>query len=142
MLLSQANQAAGAAPKPGGGAFAWILSQAAPLLMRRAAGRVLVWVWKSDPELLVAAQPTRGVDIGAIEFIHRRIVEERDAGKAVLLVSLEMQEVLGLADRIVVIFEGSIVAEFDAEDVDEQRLGMAMIGSGDQVSPATGEVAP
>jgi len=53
MLLSQANQVAGATPKPGGGAFAWILSQAAPLLMRRAAGRVLVWVWKSDPELLV-----------------------------------------------------------------------------------------
>jgi hypothetical protein len=53
MLLSQANQAAGVTPKPGGGAFAWILSQAAPLLMRRAAGRVLVWVWKSDPELLV-----------------------------------------------------------------------------------------
>ena len=53
MLLSQANQATGAAARPGGGAFAWILSQAAPLLMRRAAGRVLVWVWKSDPELLV-----------------------------------------------------------------------------------------
>lgn len=53
MLLSQANQAAGAAPRPGGGAFAWILSQATPLLMRRAGGRVLVWVWKSDPELLV-----------------------------------------------------------------------------------------
>ncbi|MDQ1135330.1 hypothetical protein QE410_000129 [Microbacterium sp. SORGH_AS 1204] len=53
MLLSQANQAAGAAPRPGGGAFAWLLSQATPLLMRRAAGRVLVWVWKSDPELLV-----------------------------------------------------------------------------------------
>ncbi|WP_394686015.1 hypothetical protein [uncultured Microbacterium sp.] len=53
MLLSQANQAAGAAPRPGGGAFAWVLSQAAPLLMRRAGGRVLVWVWKSDPELLV-----------------------------------------------------------------------------------------
>ncbi len=53
MLLSQANQATGATPRAGGGAFAWILSQAAPLLMRRAAGRVLVWVWKSDPELLV-----------------------------------------------------------------------------------------
>ncbi|MEV7873081.1 hypothetical protein [Microbacterium sp. NPDC089188] len=53
MLLSQANQGTGATPRPGGGAFAWILSQAAPLLMRRAAGRVLVWVWKSDPELLV-----------------------------------------------------------------------------------------
>ncbi|MDF2047127.1 MAG: hypothetical protein K0S70_2060 [Microbacterium sp.] len=53
MLLNQANTAAGSTPRPGGGAFAWILSQAAPLLMRRAAGRVLVWVWKSDPELLV-----------------------------------------------------------------------------------------
>lgn len=53
MLLNQANTAAGSAPRPGGSAFAWILSQAAPLLMRRAAGRVLVWVWKSDPELLV-----------------------------------------------------------------------------------------
>ncbi|MCW2923864.1 MAG: transporter ATP-binding protein [Thermoleophilia bacterium] len=84
-----------------------------------------------DPKLLIAAQPTRGVDIGAIEFIHRRLVEERDAGTAVLLVSLEMSEVLSLSDRIVVIFEGEIVAEFEGGRVDEQRLGMAMIGSGD-----------
>jgi simple sugar transport system ATP-binding protein len=84
-----------------------------------------------DPKLLIAAQPTRGVDIGAIEFIHRRLVEERDAGTAVLLVSLEMQEVLSLADRIVVIFEGEIVAEFEGGTVDEQRLGLAMVGSGD-----------
>jgi simple sugar transport system ATP-binding protein len=89
-----------------------------------------------DPKLLIAAQPTRGVDIGAIEFIHKRLVEERDAGTAVLLVSLEMQEVLSLADRIVVIFEGQIVAEFEGGQVDEQRLGMAMIGSGD---PTPGE---
>lgn len=82
-----------------------------------------------DPILLIAAQPTRGVDIGAIEFIHKRIVEERDAGKAVLLVSLEMQEVLGLADRIVVIFEGAIVAEFEGGSVDEQTLGLAMVGT-------------
>jgi simple sugar transport system ATP-binding protein len=85
-----------------------------------------------DPKLLIAAQPTRGVDIGAIEFIHKVIVEERDAGKAVLLVSLEMQEVLGLADRIVVIFEGQIVAEFHAGEVDERRLGLAMVGSADR----------
>jgi simple sugar transport system ATP-binding protein len=83
-----------------------------------------------DPKLMIAAQPTRGVDIGAIEFIHKQLVAERDAGKAVLLVSLEMEEVLGLADRIVVIFEGEIVAEFDAGDVDEQRLGLAMVGTG------------
>jgi simple sugar transport system ATP-binding protein len=84
-----------------------------------------------DPKLLIAAQPTRGVDIGAIEFIHKRLVEERDAGTAVLLVSLEMQEVLSLADRIVVIFEGEIVAEFAGGTVDEQRLGLAMVGSAD-----------
>ncbi len=84
-----------------------------------------------DPKLLIAAQPTRGVDIGAIEFIHRRLVEERDAGTAVLLVSLEMQEVLSLADRIIVIFEGQIVAEFEGGRVDEERLGLAMVGSAD-----------
>ena len=84
-----------------------------------------------DPKLLIAAQPTRGVDIGAIEFIHRRLVEERDAGTAVLLVSLEMQEVLSLADRILVIFEGQIVAEFEGGTVDEQTLGLAMVGSHD-----------
>ncbi len=82
-----------------------------------------------DPTFLIAAQPTRGVDIGAIEFIHKRIVEERDAGKGVLLVSLEMEEVLGLADRIIVIFEGQIVAEFLAGEADEQTLGLAMVGS-------------
>ncbi len=90
-----------------------------------------------DPKLLIAAQPTRGVDIGAIEFIHTRLVEERDAGTAVLLVSLEMQEVLSLADRIVVIFEGEIVAEFAGGTVDEQRLGLAMVGSADKAGAGT-----
>ena len=90
-----------------------------------------------DPKLLIAAQPTRGVDIGAIEFIHKRLVEERDAGTAVLLVSLEMQEVLSLADRIVVIFEGEIVAEFEGGTVDEQRLGLAMVGSADRAGGTT-----
>ena len=59
-----------------------------------------------DPQVLIAAQPTRGLDVGAIEFVHRRLVEERDEGRAVLLVSLELEEVLSLADRILVIYEG------------------------------------
>ena len=64
-----------------------------------------------DPELLLIGQPTRGVDIGAIEFIHRRLVAMRDAGKAILLVSCELDEILGLADRILVMFDGRIVGE-------------------------------
>ena len=65
-----------------------------------------------DPRVLIAAQPTRGLDVGAIEFVHRRLVEERDEGRAVLLVSLELEEVLSLADRILVMYEGEIVGEF------------------------------
>jgi ABC-type uncharacterized transport system ATPase subunit len=80
-----------------------------------------------DPAVLIAAQPTRGLDVGAIEFVHRRLVEQRDAGKAVLLVSLELDEVLGLADRILVIYEGRIVGEFDPS-VTEEELGIAMTG--------------
>ena len=67
-----------------------------------------------NPELLVAAQPTRGLDVGAIEFVHRQILDERASGKAVLLVSLELEEVLSLADRILVMYEGRIVKEFAA----------------------------
>ena len=66
-----------------------------------------------DPELLVAVQPTRGLDVGAIEYIHKQIVAERDKGKAVLLVSLELDEVMNLSDRILVMYEGEIVGEFD-----------------------------
>jgi ABC-type uncharacterized transport system ATPase subunit len=80
-----------------------------------------------NPQVLIAAQPTRGLDVGAIEFVHRRLVEQRDAGKAVLLVSLELEEVLSLADRILVIYEGRIVGEFDP-GVTEEELGMAMTG--------------
>jgi ABC-type uncharacterized transport system ATPase subunit len=79
------------------------------------------------PRVLVAAQPTRGLDVGAIEFVHRRLVEERDDGKAVLLVSLELEEVLSLADRILVIYEGRIVAEFPPT-VTQEELGVAMTG--------------
>jgi general nucleoside transport system ATP-binding protein len=80
-----------------------------------------------DPRVLIAAQPTRGLDVGAIEFVHKRLVEERDDGRAVLLVSLELDEVLSLADRILVMYEGRIVGEF-APDVAEEDLGFAMLG--------------
>ena len=80
-----------------------------------------------DPSVLIAAQPTRGLDVGAIEFVHRRLVEQRDAGKAVLLVSLELEEILSLADRILVLYEGKIAAEFPP-DVSEEEVGFAMLG--------------
>ncbi len=80
-----------------------------------------------DPRALIAAQPTRGLDVGAIEFVHRRLVEERDEGRAVLLISLELDEVLSLSDRILVIYEGRIVAEY-GPDVSEEELGIAMTG--------------
>jgi len=82
-----------------------------------------------NPAVLLAAQPTRGLDVGAIEFVHRRLVEQRDAGKAVLLVSLELEEVLSLADRILVLYEGRIVGEFPPEATEEE-LGIAMTGGG------------
>ena len=80
-----------------------------------------------DPAVLLAAQPTRGVDVGAIEFLHKRLIAERDDGRAILLVSLELDEVLSLADRILVIFEGRIVADFPP-GVDKETLGRAMLG--------------
>jgi general nucleoside transport system ATP-binding protein len=82
-----------------------------------------------NPSVLIAAQPTRGLDVGAIEFVHRRLVEQRDAGKAVLLVSLELEEIVSLSDRILVLYEGRIVAEFPP-DVTEEELGFAMVGGG------------
>jgi simple sugar transport system ATP-binding protein len=81
----------------------------------------------SNPKLLIAHQPTRGLDVGAIEFVHRRLLEERANGRGILLVSLEFEEVRGLADRILVIYEGQIVAEFPP-DASEEELGVAMTG--------------
>jgi simple sugar transport system ATP-binding protein len=81
----------------------------------------------ANPKLLVAHQPTRGLDVGAIEFVHRRLIAERDKGRAVLLISLEYEEVRALADRILVIYEGKIVAEFPP-DASEEELGIAMTG--------------
>jgi len=82
-----------------------------------------------NPKVLIAAQPTRGLDVGAIEFVHRRLVEERDEGRGVLLVSLELDEILSLSDRILVMYEGEIVGEF-APGVSEEELGVAMTGGG------------
>ena len=81
-----------------------------------------------NPDLLLVGQPTRGVDIGAIEFIHQRIVELRDAGKAVLLVSVELEEILSLSDRIIVMFDGHIMGERLPENTDEKELGLLMAG--------------
>jgi general nucleoside transport system ATP-binding protein len=80
-----------------------------------------------DPRILVAAQPTRGLDVGAIEFVHRRLVTERDEGRAILLVSFELDEILSLSDRILVVYEGRIVGEY-SPDVSEEELGIAMTG--------------
>jgi len=88
-----------------------------------------------DPSVLIAAQPTRGLDVGAIEFVHRRLVEQRDAGKAVLLVSLELEEILSLSDRILVLYEGRIAAEFPP-DVSEEEVGVAMLGGRRQETAA------
>ena len=83
-----------------------------------------------DPELLVAVQPTRGLDVGAIEYIHSQLVAQRDKGKGVLLVSLELDEVMNVSDRILVMFEGRIVGEFDPKTVTTEELGLFMAGAG------------
>ena len=82
----------------------------------------------NDPQLLIATQPTRGLDVGAIEFVHKSLVEQRDAGNAVLLVSLELDEVMNVSDRIAVIYEGKIVGIVDAKNTNENELGMMMAG--------------
>lgn len=82
-----------------------------------------------SPDFLIAAQPTRGLDVGAIEFIHKKLIEERDNGKAVLLVSFELDEILNVSDRIVVLFDGKIVADVKPSETNEQQLGLLMAGS-------------
>ncbi|MEG1994352.1 MAG: heme ABC transporter ATP-binding protein, partial [Oscillospiraceae bacterium] len=82
-----------------------------------------------DPDLLVAVQPTRGLDVGAIEYIHKRLVEERDNGKGVLLVSLELDEIMNVSDRILVIYEGEIVADLSPKEIHIKELGLYMAGS-------------
>jgi simple sugar transport system ATP-binding protein len=88
-----------------------------------------------NPDVLLAAQPTRGLDVGAIEFVHRRLVNERDEGRAILLVSFELDEILSLSDRILVMYEGEIVGEY-SPDVSEEELGIAMTGGGREKTAA------
>jgi simple sugar transport system ATP-binding protein len=89
---------------------------------------VLARELEHDPDLLLVGQPTRGVDIGAIEFIHKRLIAMRDRGKAVLLVSVELDEIMSLADRILVMFDGTITGELAADGADERRIGLLMAG--------------
>jgi len=84
----------------------------------------------NDPDVLIAAQPTRGLDVGAVEFVHKYLVEQRDRDKAVLLVSFELDEIMNLSDRIAVIFDGKIVGVLDAKTADEKTLGYLMAGGG------------
>jgi simple sugar transport system ATP-binding protein len=95
---------------------------------------VLAREMEHDPNLLVVGQPTRGVDIGAIEFIHKRVIDMRDAGKAVLLVSVELDEILSLADRILVMFDGIFTGELAASEADEQKIGLLMAGVTDEAA--------
>ncbi|MDR3215230.1 MAG: ABC transporter ATP-binding protein [Bacilli bacterium] len=81
-----------------------------------------------SPDLLVIVQPTRGLDVGAIEYIHKQIIKERDKGKAILLISLELDEVMNLSDRIAVIYQGKIMGEVNPKETDEKQLGLMMVG--------------
>lgn len=83
-----------------------------------------------NPKLLIAAQPTRGIDVGSIEFIHQRLLQARDKGKAVLLISADLEEILSISDRIAVIYEGRIVGTLDPTEATEERLGLMMTGGG------------
>ncbi len=82
----------------------------------------------NDPDLLIAVQPTRGLDVGAIEYVHKTLINLRDKGKAVLLISLELDEILDISDKVAVIYNGSIVGEFSQSEADEQRIGLLMAG--------------
>ena len=81
-----------------------------------------------NPDLLIAVQPTRGLDVGSIEYIHKRLIDQRDKGKAVLLVSLELDEILNVSDRIVVINNGERIGTVDAQDTNENEIGLMMAG--------------
>ncbi|MGR9050094.1 ABC transporter ATP-binding protein [Halobacillus faecis] len=85
-----------------------------------------------SPDLIIAAQPTRGLDVGAIEFIHKKLIEERDKGRAVLLLSFELDEIMNLSDRIAVMFDGQIIADVQPEETNEQKLGLLMAGNSTQ----------
>ena len=87
------------------------------------------------PRVLLAAQPTRGLDVSAIEFVHRTLVQERDAGTAILLFSTELDEILALSDRIAVMYDGQIVDIIDAQDADINEIGLMMGGTNPDAEP-------
>ncbi|MBP1949186.1 ABC transporter ATP-binding protein [Virgibacillus litoralis] len=93
-----------------------------------------------SPDLLIAAQPTRGLDVGAIEFIHNKLIEERDKGKAVLLISFELDEIFDVSDRIAVMFDGQIVANVKPDETDEHELGLLMAGSNKDEAGETNDI--
>jgi simple sugar transport system ATP-binding protein len=82
-----------------------------------------------NTDLLIAVQPTRGLDVGAIEYIHKQLIHQRDLGKAILVISLELDEVMNISDRIIVMYEGENVGEFDPKSISENELGLYMAGS-------------
>ena len=88
------------------------------------------------PRLLIASQPTRGIDVGSIEFIHQRIIEQRDEGAAVLLVSAELDEIMALSDRIAVMYKGRIIDTLDANTATREQLGLLMAGIKADAVPA------
>lgn len=81
-----------------------------------------------DPDILIASQPTRGLDVGATEFVQTKLIEQRDSGKAVLLISLELEEIMNVSDRIIVLYNGEIVGELNAKEATEEELGLLMLG--------------
>ena len=87
---------------------------------------ILAREFERNPEVLIIGQPTRGVDIGAIEFIRKRIIAMRDAGKAIILISVELEEIMSLSDRIIVMCDGEITGMVDTKDANEATLGMMM----------------
>jgi simple sugar transport system ATP-binding protein len=81
-----------------------------------------------DPELLIAVQPTRGLDVGSIEYIHKRLIEQRNSGKGILLISLELNEILNLSDRIAIVSNGELIGIVNAADTNENEVGLMMAG--------------
>jgi simple sugar transport system ATP-binding protein len=95
-----------------------------------------------DPNFIIANQPTRGLDVGSIEFVHKTLIEARDDGTAILLVSVELDEIMSLSDRVAVIYRGQILGVFDIEDVTEEMLGILMAGGSlDDVSQDAAQIA-
>lgn len=90
---------------------------------------IIARTFSHDPDLIIAAHPTRGVDVGAMEYIHTKLLDLRDEGKAVLLISADLDEVRALSDRILVLYEGQIVSESMPEEYTEVQLGLLMTGS-------------